>query len=559
MANASNTGGGAPGANAPPPEDSFWSQMLTMFPALWASRERNKLIALAAGLVLIVGATAYSQVRLNAWNKPFYNALSQKDVGAFVQQLGVFAVLALILLGLNVAQMWLNQMSIVVLRQGLVEDLLALWLAPLRAFRLTNAGEIAENPDQRIQQDTSHLTELTTSLGVGLLQSTLLLLSFIGVLWALSSGMVFRLLGVTFNIPGYMVWCALLYAGIASYVSWRVGRPLIRLDAERYAREADFRSAVVRVNGEIDGITLEGGEDDERRRVQAAFDIVVGVFNQVQSAMRWFVDNVSNIADWRATLLRVSIFRKTLLTMDELGSNVRRIEFNVSERASIAIDGLRIRAPDLCVKLSEEHVVFNPGERVLICGEDGEERALMFRAISGLWPWGHGRILHPPRETMMFMPSRPYVPPGDLKTAAAYPHPATAYGADAIAKALSAVGLGQLAPMLDKTERWERRLSGDEKQRLAFARAILQRPQWLVMNDALDELDPEARSRIEAMLANELKSVGIVAVARSRAEETLFTRSLKLINDTETPALKAADMLAGASPPGPAREPASAG
>ena len=595
---------------SPPKEDGVSSQIFAMFSALWASRERNKIIALAVALVAIVGATAYAQVRLNAWNKPFYNALAHKDVPVFLEQLGVFVILALVLLALNVAQMWLNQMSKVVLRQGLVEDLLTVWLAPLRAFRLSNAGEIAANPDQRIQQDASHLTELTTDLGIGLLQSTLLLLCFIGVLWALSGGMVFTLAGRTFDPPGYMVWCALLYAGVASLVSWRVGRPLIRLDAERYAREADFRSAIVRVNEEIDGITLYSGEADERRRVQVVFDVlidvsrrivfavtgltwvtagygwftivapilvaapayfqsgmsfgelmmVVGAFNQVQTALRWFVDNFSNIADWRATLLRVASFRKTILTMDELGCNIRRIEFDVSERPSIEIDNLRVLAPGQCLKLSEDRVELNPGERLFVSGENGEERALFFRAISGLWPWGHGRISHPPQDSMMFMPARPYVPPGDLRSAAVYPDVANAYDAAAIAKALSAVGLDRLLSMLDKTDRWDRRLTDDEKQCLAFARVILQTPRWLVMNDALDELDPASRGRIESLLVNELKNVGIVHIGRDGSDERLFSRAVRLVQDIETPTLKPADMLGAATASAaPAREPALAG
>src|SRR5271157_3808637 len=206
---------------------AFFSQFKTMASALWTSRERNKIALLGAGLVVVVGATAYSQVRLNAWNQPFYNALARKDFPLFFEQLWVFAELAGVLLVLNVVQMWLNQSSKVVLRQGLVNDLLDQWLAPARAFRLSNAGEIGENPDQRIQQDVQHLAELTTDLGIGLLQSSLLLLSFIGVLWILSSHMVLSIFGHTYSPPGYMVWCALFYAGAASLLSWRVGRSLV--------------------------------------------------------------------------------------------------------------------------------------------------------------------------------------------------------------------------------------------------------------------------------------------------------------------------------------------
>ena len=200
--------------------DSLW-----MASAFWASRQRNKLMTLTVALIAVVGATAYMQIRLNSWNRPFYNALTDKNMPDFLAQLGVFGELAGILLVLNVIQMWLNQSSKVVLRQGLVNDLLGEWLMPKRAFRLSNSGPLGVNPDQRLQADAQHLTDLSTELGIGLLQSSLLLLTFVGVLWGLSRGEFLPLAGRDISPPGYLVWCALFYAGAASYVSWRVGRP----------------------------------------------------------------------------------------------------------------------------------------------------------------------------------------------------------------------------------------------------------------------------------------------------------------------------------------------
>jgi putative ATP-binding cassette transporter len=345
------------------------SDFLWMASGLWASPKRNKLLTLAGALVAVVGATAYMQMKLNAWNEPFYDALTHKDMPAFLEQLGVFAELAGMLLILNVAQMWLNQTSKVVLRQGLVNALLNAWLRPVGAFRLWDSGAIAANPDQRLQADAQHLTDLSIDLGVGLLQSTLLLLTFIGVLWELSRGEFLPIAGRDFAPPGYLVWCALFYAGAASFLSWRVGRPLISLNAERYAREAEFRFALVRVNADIDG-----SEQDERERLNAAFGdvldisrqivsavtrltwvtagygwfalvapimaaapayfrsetsfgelvMVVGAFNQVQQSLRWFVDNFSSIADWRATLMRVASFQKAIV---DLGQPAVRINF----------------------------------------------------------------------------------------------------------------------------------------------------------------------------------------------------------------------------------------
>jgi putative ATP-binding cassette transporter len=560
---------------------SLFSDFMWMASGFWTSPQRSKLLMLAGALIIVVGGTAYMQIRLNAWNGPFYNSLTNKDMQAFVQQLGVFAVLAGILLVLNVAQTWLNQTSKVVLRQGLVNDLLNEWLKPVRAFRLSNSGAMGANPDQRLQADAQHLTDLSTDLGIGLLQSTLLLLSFVSVLWALSRGMFLPIAGHMFAPPGYLVWWALIYAVAASFLSWRVGRPLINLNAEHYAREADFRSALVRVNEDLDGITLYRGEADERARLGAIFEIVLGVsrrivgavtrltwvtagygwftivapilvaapaylrsemsfgelmvvvgaFNQVQSSLRWFVDNFSNIADWRATLLRVASFRKAIISMDELGQTKSRINFTETDDASIRIDDLQVASPAGGVMLSEPHSNLDPGERVLITGANGEEKALMFRAIGGLWPWGSGRITHPVRRSIMFMPVRAYVPSGTLRAAVAYPHSTEVHETAVIVKALADVGLQHLEPLLDTVNRWDRELTDDEKQRLAFARIVLQKPTWVVVHDALDVLEPESRVRIRALFTGEFADVGIINIGHDLPDEGIYVRKLQLVMD----------------------------
>jgi putative ATP-binding cassette transporter len=210
MAQQSSTPQAGAGGVESAAQDSLLSEVMGMASVFWTSRQRKWLLMMAAALIAVVGATAYAQVKLNAWNRPFYNALTRKDLSAFVEQIGVFAVLAGILLVLNVAQTWLNQRSKVVLREGLVNDLLNEWLSPRRAFRLSNSGAMGANPDQRLQADAQHLTDLTTELGIGLLQSTLLLLLFIGVLWGLSRGMFLPFAGHKFAPPGYLVWCAAL-------------------------------------------------------------------------------------------------------------------------------------------------------------------------------------------------------------------------------------------------------------------------------------------------------------------------------------------------------------
>ena len=579
---AEESTGASGGGTAARSNVSFFSQIRGMIAALWTSRQRNTIFLLGVGLVAVVGATAYAQVRLNAWNGPFYDSLAHKNFPEFIQQLIVFVALAGILLVLNVAQMWLNQKSKLVLRQGLVEDLLGRWLSPQRAFRLSHAGEIGANPDQRIHEDARHLTELTTDLGIGLLQSTLLLLSFIGVLWVLSDKMV--LSDIPFIPGGYMVWSALLYAGLASFASWRVGSRLIALNAERYAREADFRSALVRANDEIEGITLYGGEAGEKTRLEAIFSavvavserlvravtgltwvtagygwftiaapilvaapayfrsamtfgelmILVGAFNQVQQSLRWFVDNFSSIADWRATLLRVASFRNTLSSMDDLGQNANQIELVETHDGSIRLDDLLISGSSGCVVSGESHVELKPGERVLVLGDETQE-AMLFRAVSGLWRWGGGRIERPPRQSVIFMPAPGYVAPGPLRSALSYPRRDEAYDPAHIANALAAVGLEHLEPLLDQEERWDRRLSDSEKQCLSVVRAILQKPQWVVSNGGMTSLDPETRRRIEAVFDQDLAAVGVLNIGPDPNETGFFTRSLHLAHDPNGP------------------------
>ncbi|WP_342640305.1 ABC transporter ATP-binding protein/permease [Rhodoligotrophos ferricapiens] len=540
-----------------------------------------KLVLLALAIVAVVGATAYGQVQLNAWNEPFYNALSRKDLGAFLHQLVVFAVIAGGLLVLNVAQTWLNQMMQLKLREGLARDLIGQWMQPGRAFRLTNAGPVGANPDMRIHEDAQMLTQLSTNLGIGLLQSTLLLGSFIGVLWVLSDGVVFTLAGESFSIPGYMVWCALLYAAIASWLSWLVGRPLIGLNADLYAREAELRFALVQVNENADGIALNRGEADEKSRLEGVLDavlsqmrrivfavtgltwvtagygwftivapilvaapgyfggdlsfgglmMVVGAFNQVQSALRWFVDNFSIIANWRALLLRIASFRRAVIAMDKVERGPSTITFTDGGK-QLTLDNIRVTSPSGATRLNETSVAIKPGERVLITGESGSGKTLLFRALGGLWPWGAGRI-GLPSDGVMFVPRRPYIPPGTLRSALAYPAPQVAFTDEELHAAIIRTHLNRFADDLDRTSRWDKELSDDEQQCLAFARIHLRRPRWVVIDEAIDNLDDARRRSIFAYLAEDLPDTAVIYIGRGSAADHYFMRVLHLVKDND--------------------------
>jgi putative ATP-binding cassette transporter len=567
----------------PVPRDDLLTQVVLMTRAMLASQQRNRLILLALGLASVIGATAAGQIELNAWNQPFYDALSRKDLRAFFYQLWIFAVIAGALLVLNVAQAWLNQMTKMTLREALTRHLFDAWLAPRRAFRMTGAGDIGVNPDQRIHEDARHLVELSTDLGIGLFQASLLLASFIGVLWMLSSGVTFHVVGLSFSVPGYMVWCALLYAGTASWLSWLVGRPLIRLNSERYSREAGLRVALVRVNESIDAIAFYGGEQDEKGRLNRELNHVlrimrrlvsgvtrltwvtagygwfaivapvvvaapgyfsgdlslgglmmaVGAFNQVQQALRWFVDNFSSIADWRATLLRVASFRQALVEMDTLGDATTRIELVPHDQPTLELQDVGIASAAGCTRLSESHVVIKPAERILIIGQPGVAKTDFLRAIAGLWPFGCGRILLPPPETMMFVSQRPYVPRGTLRDALAYPAPASSFSESDYCCALERMGLPHLTGSLGHVAQWDRTLTPDEQQSLAFARLLLHKPRFVLIDGAIDALNDESRDIVFDIFRDELVGTAILNIGRPGTQNGFFTRVLHLVKDQQ--------------------------
>jgi putative ATP-binding cassette transporter len=269
--------------------------------------------------------------------------------------------------------------------------------------------------------------------------------------------------------------------------------------------------------------------------------MTVGAFNQVQQSLRWFVDNFSSIADWRATLLRVASFRKAILTMDDLGLTASRIALDEADSPSIRVDNLHVATPAGCVMLSETYLDLKPGEHILIVGERGAGKTLLFRAIVGLWPWGSGRIARPARQSIVFIPTHAYVTPGVLRASITYPRSADALKDADIAKALADVGLERLASLLGKSDRWDRLLSDDEKHLLAIARVILQRPLWVVIDDALDRVDPALRIRIAAIFAGPLADVGVIHIGNDQNDNGFFTRTLHLVTDPKGPTFKPAE------------------
>ena len=381
-------------------------------------------------------------------------------------------------MALTVAQTFLQERLKFRLREWIARHLLAEWLKPMRIYQLSFAGLYGRNPDQRIQEDTRLLGDYTADLGCGIIYSLLQIVAFVGVLWALSAQVTFQVAGHDVAIPGYMVWCAFAYASIGSGFDlargaaadcpeWRAicargGIPLRPCPGRTNPAKALRCMAERRTNTGIskprsrpswtpcdeypphsptspgsrqapDGCPSSFRFSWPRQPISAAalslggLIMVAGAFSQVQGAMRWFVDNFSRLADWRAAIHRVARFREALDDLPAVEEGSEEIKRALHPEGHLAFEGVRILLPDGHIVIEDASVSVMRGERVLIVGETGGGKSTLFRAVAGLWPWGSGTILTPPPETMAFLPQRPYLPLGTLRNAVVYPSPPDAF------------------------------------------------------------------------------------------------------------------------------------
>ncbi len=560
-------------------EHRLRAQIKCLLRALFTSRHRLRLAILAVALLIVVLSNTFGQIKLNAWHGTFYDALEQRSLSALGDQVILFLIITGGLLSLVVAQNWLQEVLKIRLREWLTHDLVDEWLGPKRAYFLAHAGEVGANPDQYIQADARNLAEMSAGLTFGLLQSSLLLVSFIGVLWILSSQVVFTYGDQSFTIPGYMVWCALAYALAGSALTWLVGRPLIKMNAERYAREADLRFAIVHVNESVEAVALERGEVNERRLVNTPIAnmvkigcklakghakltwitsgygwlaiivpvlvaapgffggslslgglmMVAGAFHQVQNSLRWFVDNFAGIAEWRATLLRVAGFRNRLRNLGKpFPDTPHRIAVDCHPQGLLRFEDVSVLLPDGHGILDTRFAEVGSGERVLISGPAGSGKSQILRAVAGLWSSGSGIILLPPAKDIMFVPPRPYLPLGSLRDAITYPRDTGRFDDPAMRTALLRAGLSSLIDRLDENERWDKILSVGEQRRLVFTRLLIHMPRWVFLEDAMATMDAEDCELMLSIFEQELSASAVIGIGSAPALDGFYHRTLRL-------------------------------
>jgi putative ATP-binding cassette transporter len=551
----------------------------------WRSEERGRAFLLLAAVVGLNLALVGMNVLISYWSREFFNAMQERDGAAFFGLLLYgrqtesgpmpgFVFIAAVYIAVAVYALYLQQALQIRWRRWLTREYLDGWLADRAYYRiaLTDAG--TDNPDQRIADDLRIFVDETLALGLGLMRSVVTLFSFVLVLWGLSGPLT--VFGVT--IPGYMVWVALLYAAAGTWLAHLIGRRLIGLNFDRQRFEADFRYALVRLRDNVEGVALHAGEADEKRGLLDRFGVLVGnwwqimvatkrltlfsatygqaaivfpyivaapryfsgaiplggltqtatAFSQVQGALSWFVDNYRNIAEWRATVQRLSGFQDAIDAARAAAAEGAGPRAVPSEAPDLALQGVSLALPSGRVLLEDADARIAPGDSVLVTGPSGTGKSTLFRAIAGIWPFGRGRVRLPAGARALFLPQRPYLPLGTLRRALCYPSDPARVPDEAVRAALGDAGLAHLEPRLDEADAWDRRLSGGEQQRVALARALLLKPDWLFLDEATASLDPDAEAAFYTLLRERLPEATTVSIAHRPAVAQYHARTLRL-------------------------------
>jgi vitamin B12/bleomycin/antimicrobial peptide transport system ATP-binding/permease protein len=537
----------------------------------WVSEQRGKGLALLAAVVALTLGIVWINVLLNSWNNEFYNAIQDKKLDDFYRLLAKFTLLAFTYIVVGVYRVYLQQMLQIEWRTWLNERYLGAWLGERAYYRLQLLDKGTDNPDQRVAEDLRLFVEATLSLSLGLLEAMVTLVSFIAILWTLSGAL--ELWGVT--IPGYMVWFALAYAVAGTWLAHLIGKPLIGLNYGQQRFEADYRFSLVRLRENAEGIALYRGEREELANLRARFASVISnwwaimkkrkqlgwftysygqlaiifpfvvaapryfsgqiplgglmqtasAFGQVQGALSWFIDAYTQFASWKATVDRLTGFSAAL---ERVRVEAGRLDGDREQGATENLEtrGLALALPQGKPLLAPTTLQLKRGEAVLVSGPSGAGKSTLFRALAGIWPYWHGKILLPAGARLLFLPQKPYLPIGALKHAVCYPTDAAARSDEEVGEALRAVGLGHFAQDLSRSENWAQVLSGGEQQRLAFAPALINKPDWLFLDEATASLPDDTQAALYSLLKAQLPGTTVVSVGHRASLAQFHPRKL---------------------------------
>ena len=568
------------------------SRLLATFAVIWRlahpyffSEDRRAGRVLLAAVVLIELSLVGINVMINRWQNTFYNALQDRAWDAFVEQLIIFTLLGCSYVVLAVYQLYLQQWLQIRWRAWMTRRYLSHWLDAHNHYRMQLLGDAADNPDQRIADDIRLFSEKAIQIGTRVLGAFVQFVSFVVILWGLSADAPLVLFGYEVSIPGYLVWAALIYAIIGTAVTHWIGKPLINLNFMQQRYEADFRFNLVRVRENSEQIALLKGEAAEDARLQHRFSFVINnwraimsrtkrltlltssygqvstvfplilvspayfagkiqlgalmqtasAFTSVQQALSIFIDVYRELAEWRAVVARLDGFDAAIAQAQATaGPSPPSRSSRAATGKSIAIADLMVQLPNGQPLVAAEDIDIEPGgDSVLVTGPSGTGKSTFFRTMAGIWPFSSGAIAVPAGARVMVMPQQPYFPIATLAAAVSYPDAPGTFDSAQLAEAVTAVGLPQLVERLDQEAHWNRVLSQGEQQRLGMARALLQKPDFLFLDEATASLDETAEATLYQLLKTRLAATTLVSIGHRAALAGFHDRHLALVRETD--------------------------
>jgi putative ATP-binding cassette transporter len=544
----------------------------------WRVEERWLGCALLAAVIAAECAQVGLTVYFNQWNAVFFDALQNKDLAVFWQQLIAFAFIAAAFVIIAAYQLYLNQWLQIRWRRWLTDKYLTSWLADGTHYRMRLSGDPADNPDQRIADDISMFVDQTLSLGVGLLSATMTLASFSVVLWGISSQVPLSLGGHELTIPGYLVWLALGFSLVATVGAHLIGRALIDLNRNQQRFGADFCFALVRLRENSEQVAMLRGEAAEHRQLGARFANIVsnwhavmnrqkmltfftagynqiavilpyailarpfftsqiplgtlmqtaGAFGQVQTSLSFFVTSYSRLAEWKAVVDRLSEFEMQTRLSHEAATHTGARLGSGRLGTPLCLADVHVATPEGKPLLNATYFTVEPGKALLLKGSSGCGKSTLLRTICGFWPHSRGRVLLAPGARVLASPQRPYLPLGSLRAVLAYPAAEQAVADEMLHGVLAKVGLGDLANSLDRFAAWSDILSLGEQQRIGFARALLTRADVLLLDESTSALDEPSEAALFRVLRGELPDAAVISIGHRSALAALHHRTIDL-------------------------------
>ncbi len=551
---------------------TFWETALGFWRDGWTAW------LLTAAIISVTLTNLFIQYRINVWNRHLFDALERKDGGEVWTQALIFLPLTVANVSLAVAGFYTRMTTQQTWRRWLNARVLDRWITGGRYYQLNFVAGDHANPESRVTDDLRVSVDAPVDFTIGLMNAVLSALMFIGVLWFIGGALTIP--GTRITIPGFLVLAAFIYAVAASGAMIAIGRSFVGVSESKNQAEAEYRYGLTRLRENGESIALLGGETEERSGLDEAFQNVLkrwrqytfqflrttvvsqtsqtfvpvvplilcapkylagemslgqvmqaaSAFVTVQIAFNWLVDNYPRLADWTASARRVASLLVSLERLDrcDLDEGPRHIILGKSKGSAVQLRDVSVTLDDGSVVVNEAVVEIDRGERVLVEGESGTGKSTLVRAISGLWPWGSGEILLQKGARIFLMPQRPYVPLGTLRRATTYPSSPDEIEDEVVRKALERVGLGHFVPRLDEDSHWENTLSGGEKQRLAFARLLILRPDIVIMDEATSALDPSSQEHLMNQVIEQLPEATVISVGHRPELEKFHDRKILL-------------------------------